>query len=52
MHLKFTNLKLTNLDTLKETLPELQEDTTIYRIDWKNLVAVLESPVIRSIRLN
>ena len=21
MHLKFTNLKLTNLDTLKETLP-------------------------------
>lgn len=23
-----------------------------YRIDWKNLVAVLESPVIRSIRMN
>ena len=31
---------------------ELQEDTTVYRIDWKSLVAVLESPVIRSIRLN
>ena len=30
---------------------ELQDDVPVYRIDWKNLVAVLESPVIRSIRL-
>jgi len=31
---------------------ELQDDIPVYRIDWKNLVAVLESPVIRSIRMN
>ena len=31
---------------------ELQDDVPVYRIDWKNLVAVLESPVIRSIRMD
>lgn len=30
---------------------ELQEGVTVYKIDWKNLVAVLESPIVNSIRL-
>jgi hypothetical protein len=27
------------------------EGTAIYKIDWKSLVAVLESPVINTLRL-
>ena len=30
----------------------LKDDVTIYKIEWKNLVSVLESPVIKSISLN
>ena len=29
----------------------LKDDVTIYKIEWKNLVSVLESPVIKSISL-
>ena len=29
----------------------LKDDVTIYKIEWKNLVSVLESPVIKSILL-
>lgn len=30
---------------------ELQEGVAIYKIEWQSLVAVLESPVVKSIRL-
>lgn len=30
----------------------LKDDVTIYKIEWKNLVSVLESPVIKSISLS
>ena len=30
---------------------ELEEGITVYKIDWQSLVSVLESPVIKSIRL-
>lgn len=29
----------------------LKDDVTIYKIEWKNLVSVLESPIIKSISL-
>ena len=29
----------------------LKDDVTIYKIEWKNLVSLLESPVIKSISL-
>jgi tRNA G18 (ribose-2'-O)-methylase SpoU len=29
----------------------LQDDVLVYKVDWKSLVAVLESPVIKDIRL-
>ena len=29
----------------------LKDDVTIYKIEWKNLVSVLESPVIKSISM-
>ena len=29
----------------------LKDDVTIYKIEWKNLVSVLESPVIKSMSL-
>ncbi len=30
---------------------ELQNDVPVYKMDWKNLVAVLESPVIKAIQM-
>lgn len=31
---------------------ELQDDVPVYKIEWRNLVAVLESPVVKSLRLS
>ena len=31
---------------------ELQDDVLVYKIEWRNLVAVLESPVVKSLRLS
>lgn len=30
---------------------ELENDVLVYKIDWQNLVVVLESPIIKSIKL-
>ncbi|WP_300729976.1 IS66 family insertion sequence element accessory protein TnpB [uncultured Bacteroides sp.] len=30
---------------------ELQDDIPVYKIDWKDLISVLESPVIKRIRI-
>ena len=30
---------------------ELEEGVTVHKIDWQSLVSVLESPVVKSIRL-
>ena len=31
---------------------ELRDDIPVYKIEWRNLVAVLESPVVKSLRLS
>lgn len=30
---------------------ERKDDVTVYKIDWKDLVTILETPVITSIRI-
>ena len=30
---------------------EIEEGTAVYKIDWKDLVAVLETPVIKTLML-
>ena len=29
----------------------IEEDKTVYQVDWKDIVSVLESPVIRGLRV-
>ena len=30
---------------------ECKDDVTVYKIDWKDLVTILETPIITSIRI-
>lgn len=39
------------VDCYKFMKLEIVNDVPVYKIDWKDLVALLESPVVRSLRL-